>query len=529
MEVKWPFLLLVFGLIFGLGLTIATLQRNSIMNNWASRRCELPVMMAAIFLKPISDPRTSSDFAKDNFDFCIKSFIDRFMELLLAPINALFGKQTTLGTGASGALNTIRNIASTLYNTLLSYLDQYFRRFNAAVYEMSRITQYLRMAMRRANAVVMSLLYSGLTIFKGMINTIQFVVKVVMIIVGILLAIIIILIFVLFPVIPLILAVLGAIVGTVLSLSLYMSSTIAQQAENSKGGFCFSESTLITVLDENNSEQNKLVSQIKIGDKLAKNCGTVTAIIKMVGSDVSLYDIEGILVSGTHLVKGTDNIWKSVLEDERAKLTTIKSDILYCFNTTSRQIPVFSNNQNNIILFRDWEELADDDTFGNISWIYNVLLNLNKNKDVNTSTWWKTIKLQNNIPLLSFNTKVKTKNGFIEISKLDINDNILEINGKEQKVLGKIIGEVKDVKNEGNEWNTALIEYQNNEWLLGKERLICGTDILEGMTFITESGEFIIWDEIHKKEKCIRDFTDIGYKKIHETYEFVAHRLRVIN
>ena len=46
------------------------------------------------------------------------------------------------------------------------------------------------------------------------------------------------------------------------------------------------------------------------------------------------------------------------------------------------------------------------------------------------------------------------------------------------------------------------------------------------MTIITESGEFIIWDEIEKKERVVRDFTEVGYKTIHETYPFVASRLR---
>jgi hypothetical protein len=38
--------------------------------------------MAAMFFKPDSDPRTSGDFAKDNFDFCMKTYIDKFMTLL---------------------------------------------------------------------------------------------------------------------------------------------------------------------------------------------------------------------------------------------------------------------------------------------------------------------------------------------------------------------------------------------------------------------------------------------------------------
>ena len=86
MESKWPFMLITFGLIFALGLTISKLERTSVMNNWTDRRCELPVVMAASFFKPADDPRSTGEFAKDNFDFCMKSFIDKFMTIFMAPM-----------------------------------------------------------------------------------------------------------------------------------------------------------------------------------------------------------------------------------------------------------------------------------------------------------------------------------------------------------------------------------------------------------------------------------------------------------
>jgi hypothetical protein len=49
------------------------------------------------------------------------------------------------------------------------------------------------------------------------------------------------------------------------------------------------------------------------------------------------------------------------------------------------------------------------------------------------------------------------------------------------------------------------------------------------MTLITETGEFTIWDMKDKKEKIVRDFTEIGYKEIHKTYSLVESRLRLLN
>ena len=182
MEAKWPFFLITFSLIFALGLTIAGLERSGVMNNWQTRRCELPVMMAAMFFKPDSDPRTKSEFASENFEFCMKTYVDKFMALLMTPVNMLFGKQADIASSAVGMVDTIRQIAATLYNTLSSYLEQYYFRFNASIYEISRVIQYLRMAFRRANGMMMSMLYSGITMFRGMLNTIQFVIQVILII-----------------------------------------------------------------------------------------------------------------------------------------------------------------------------------------------------------------------------------------------------------------------------------------------------------------------------------------------------------
>ena len=81
MEDKWPFMLITFGLLFALGLTIANLERTTVMNQWTDRRCELPIMAAAAFFKPESDPRTSSAFAADNFEFCLQTTVEKFFHL----------------------------------------------------------------------------------------------------------------------------------------------------------------------------------------------------------------------------------------------------------------------------------------------------------------------------------------------------------------------------------------------------------------------------------------------------------------
>lgn len=532
MEAKWPFMLIAFGLIFVLGLTIAKLEKTTVMNNWTNRRCDIPVMAAASFFKPHSDPRSSGEFAKDNFDFCMKTYVDKFTTLLMGPVQALFSKQVNIASSGMDGVNTLRGIAGTLYNTLLNVLEPYFRKFMASVYQMSRVVQYMHMAVKRANAMMMAMLYSGITMFRGMLNTIQFVIRVVLIICSIMLAIMIILIFILFPFIPMILSVLGAIVATVLSLATVVGSEIggiADTANSDKGGFCFAENTLVRVTRDK-QQISVQVKDIKIGDELAHNCGKVTAIIVMNGENVQLFNIDNVIVSGSHLVLGTDNIWKSVASDERATPDQHTSKLLYCFNTTTHSIPIVSTNtNNNITLFRDWEEIHDDDYKGQWLWNYSILNILNKGS--NYSKWKDGLQPGTTLPLMGANTLIKTTQGFVPISSLNISQStIINKDGTEEHVLGVICSEVENVSIEtehNRKWHTELYELHNNIWKKGRSTIKLGNITTKGYSIITVSGEFIILDEATQKEGVVRDFTDIGYKRIHETYPLVASRLRL--
>lgn len=499
------------------------------MKHWDKRRCEFAVMAAAGFFKEDADSRSKTKFAADNFEFCMRSYVDKFMALLMAPISAMMSKQMDLTAGSMDMMNGLRQMANTLYSELSTYVDSFYRRFNASVFEISRVVQYLQMAMRRITGTVMALLYSGITLFRGMINAIQFVIKVILIICAIMIAILIVLWFVLFPVIPLILSTLGAIVTTVFLLATVISAQVADQASSSKKGFCFAKDTLVRVRCADGKERLCMVQDIQIGDTLlcsSQEPTTVTAVLEMDGTDVPLYDVEGILVSGSHLIKGTDGIWKSVCDDERARPVADISVTLYCFNTTTHVIPVYSPRTQTALSFRDWEEFSDQDEKGHYLWNYLILKLLNEH--ANYATWKDSLTVSTDMPLMSDTTKVKTTDGFVPLSHLRLGSNVLDGKGESQKVVGKVQGEASAHKKYIREqWTTELFEQNNGGWRKARGTLVVGSDAVQGANLMTETGELVIWDELEKRERVIRDFTDIGYTTIHETYPLVASRLRI--
>jgi hypothetical protein len=522
MDAKWPIILMTIFLFAIMGAVIASMDRNVIMSNWVDNRCNLSVMFSSFLFKPDSDPRSMGEFSKDNFSFCMQSFVQKFMATLMSPINDIFSKQINISDIATAALNSIQKIMTTMYNAFTSYLGSFFGKFTSSVYEMSRIIQYLHMAVSRANAMAVSMIYTGLSMFRGMLNAIEAVVKVVLIICGILLILLIILFLFFFGLIPVIIAVLTTVVVSVSLLSFLMSPSIAGDAESNKSNWtCFAAGTQVGRKGE---QKTTSVEDIKVGDELSDG-SRVTAVIQSNGSKIKLYDLLGIRVSGSHLVKQSNGQWKSVSSDKRAVQLNEVSPILYCFNTTSNCIPIQSPIDNTTFLFRDWEEIGNDDHKGQYTWNYMVSNMLNRGSE--KKAWKHNLKMDCEVALVGKQVHVKTIHGWVPISSLATPfGKVIDRMGKEQDILGIVHGEVEGANKENETWHTEHYEDHDGIWIKGTSTVQQGTDYLQGMALITEMGEYIVWDPSEQKEKIVRDFTEVGYHSIHETYPFVEARLR---
>ena len=113
---------------------------------------------------------------------------------------------------------------------------------------------------------------------------------------------------------------------------------------------CFDENTLISM----NDGTKKKISEIKVGELLFEN-NQVTAVVKVEARGSSLFYLDNIIVSDSHLVK-YNNKWIRVSKHPHAiKYEFYSKPYLYCLNTTSKTILI------NDYIFTDWDELYDED------------------------------------------------------------------------------------------------------------------------------------------------------------------------
>jgi hypothetical protein len=500
----WPLAVLTLTLTAGLGYTIARIEKDKILSEWEARRCNPAIMTVASYFKPPDDPRTATQFSQDNFKFCMKKGVDSAMAIAMAPFMAIFGKQVNASSMMSDSLNGIRGLIATIFEAFMKYINQFFEKFVFVGEQVKRIALHFKMAFNRLSTILLSLVYTGLSIVRGILNGIDMFLKIVVILLGILVALLIVLFFILFPFI-------GPIIALITSLMVVVTADTASTLNSYRESFCFASGTKIIMQDGTLNS----IEKIKVGDILAT--GKVKAIMTMSGEKTPLYRLDGILVSGSHLVDYNSN-WHSVSEDPRAKQTSTIHQRLYCLNTESSTIPIMGLNGQ--ILFKDWEELASEDNAGQYGWGYHVLSMLNENSKY--ATWKNSLKAGINpeMPLLSNTTFVLSKeSSLIPIGNVKIGDIIADKRGFTE-VLGILEGETDTIDSlAGSIWFTQLlVENKSGIW----ERIV-GNPGGNGRMLFTESGTFYVIQD--NKPMVVRDFTEVGHKQIHRTYPYVSTRI----
>lgn len=481
------------------------------MANWKQNRCRLPVMTVASYFKPPDDPRTNSQFASDNFTFCMKEAVENAYAIAMMPFYELMKAQASVASSLSAALDSAKATIATMFKEFTDYINTFFVKYYNVTFEIGRVAEHLKMAFNRVGTVVLSMVYTGISMVRGMLNTMDLFFKVAVIILGILTALIIILFFVLFPFIPFILSLITALMAVAVG-------STAGALDSYRESFCFAPGTKVKMADGT----SRSIEHLVIGDELYGDSGVVEEKMILNGTKTRLHSLQGILVSGSHLVYSPTGIWHSVSKDPRAKVTSTKHTHLYCLNTSGRSIPII-NNTNSVILFKDWEELDQNDVAGEYGWRYHVLAILNKYQHY--YKWKESLSVSCETPLISPECFVLTKgNILLKVSDVKIGDKIADNTGFTE-VLGIIEGISENTSNSNlMQWYNNLLVFDQTSGIW--KRISGKQGNGKGKMIFTESGAFYLVS--NNEQILVRDFTEVGHKQIHRTYPYVATRINAL-
>jgi len=478
-------------LVAGLAIAFSYGQRAEIMANWSTRRCEPGIVASAFLYKPYNDPKTVSDFASDNFQFCQGKIAQQVIETAAYPVKVIQEQQKNIVGGIMSRVSVLGDLGNKLASFFNDLMESVKRRFMGTYVEIQKSFGHLMNIMGKIMASITAMAMALIGVLVSLTTLIQFALYVLAVIIGILIALMVIFAAFLSPVSWLVfagIAVVGILAGIIVGV-------ITQSA------FCIAGDTLVLLA----GGSAKPLKEVMVGDILADG-GIVTAKMEFLVPPTKyepLVSINGVIMSPTHMLEEPGSkIIAAKDHPEAVAAGTLRR--LYNLNTTSRRIPVMGDTGRMNLL--DYEEIPDDCAILD-KWKENVFGILNPGKPVVNEN---PENVEAGIDGL---LEVKMKDGRgLPICAIVCGDEI-ECPGGYTTVCGKVEIELEEeVLYNGLSagvwmfdcagWKSAQSVGWLPERIYGKQKLF---------HLFTESGSFIVGGWV------VRDFSEVGLDRLAET------------
>jgi hypothetical protein len=486
-EPKYLFVGLTLALVIGFVLVEQSGATNEVISNWAERRCDLDIIMTGFRYKPTEDGRSATSFAVDNFQFCVTSKTSAYLESIFGVLFEVMRKQFAASEIMTQVFKVLRVQLNSIYTPFASMMNRFFTKFKQIGSLSSRIFQNIFMSMKKAAATAIASIFVALSLQTAFLNTIDFIIKVIMIVLYICMA----LLFIFFlPILPL----LALILVTVAGIERAMPGSTGPMGSV----FCFHKDTNVIM----NFGDLQNICLLKPGDVLHDNV-LVQAVIEVPGEQ--LYDLDGILVSGYHCLYDKEDVIY-VKDHPRAKKSLKKEETLWTLITDKREIPIMGSQ--GPLRFLDWDEIPDSKE-AEKAWEMVAFQILNGGDGIHNI-------VPTSAPCLDRSLHVwKNQGGWRPLHTVRVGDWIygkdgfVKVTGISERIVHTAIGDEQNRMTDGNwieekgKWTHPEGPIQNVKW--------------QGIQLITDKGFFKI-QMMNGTEYLVRDFTEVGSQMILESH-----------
>ena len=323
--------------------------KETISDDWINQRCKPQNMLfAGLITHP--EGTTPFEYTSENFSFCVQDILKNISNFALEPLQFMIKSLTQIFTELFETVQRIRENINKMRNNIRKVAEDVLSRILNFLIPIQKMVISLVDAFQKIQGVMTAGLYTML----GTYYTLQSLMGAILeLIVKLLVTLVIIIVGLwvtpfTWPVAASMSAVFLAISVPLTIIIYFMSEVLHIKTSAIPKLRCFDENTEIQLLNGN----TKHIKNIEIGDILYDK-SFVTSKIKVTSKYMKMYNLNGIIVSESHLVK-YDNKWMRVGNHPHAINIKYEKDYLFCLNTSNKLI-----NINNTI-FSDWDEIIDD-------------------------------------------------------------------------------------------------------------------------------------------------------------------------
>ena len=379
------FIFIVLIIILCLVFAYATVMKNiqPIKDDWVNQRCKPSVIPFAGFINKPED-MSAFDFTGQNFTGCLQNILISISGYAIQPISYITHTLSGLFEVIVKALQQIRKITSSIRSNISTITSEIMGRIANIIVPLQQIIISVVDSMEKVKGILTAGLYTSLGtyyVLKSLLGAIvQFIITILIILAALILAMWIIpftwpvaltmtLVFTSIT-IPL------AIIVIFLRDVLHVQANLSIPGVPSRPAVCFDKQTSFKMDDGS----YKSIYSINVGDKLFNN-GCVTSKMKLCAKNAQMYNLNGIIVSGSHMVQFGDKMIPVSTHPSSKIITNYNELYIYCLNTSTKEIII------NDTVFYDWDEVTTCDVLNIFDTHNKNILLTNKTKDVlNIST-----------------------------------------------------------------------------------------------------------------------------------------------
>ena len=353
------FFIITIFLCISISYCYVKIHAQYIINDWPNQRCNPKIIPFAGFItRP--EGTTATEYTYQNFNYCTQQILSSITGHALEPITHITSSLSNMVNSVSGDINNARAMFNNIRNFLQIIIQEIMGRLMNITVPLQQIIistkDLIGKIQGTMSASLFTLLGSYYTLKSLMGAIAQFIVTI-LIAFAIIIAMFWIFPFTwgiaitstaLFVSISIPFAIILVFLMDVLKVQTNLSIPAVPSPPSTK---CFDENTQLKMNDGTFKE----IKNIKIGDILENN-NNVTAVIKVDTKGSSMYNLNGVIISDTHIVKYNHNKkWVKVSEHPDAIQLNYIYDkkYLYCLNTTNKEIHI------NNTVFTDWDEVCE--------------------------------------------------------------------------------------------------------------------------------------------------------------------------
>jgi len=323
-----------------------------IKDDWKNQRCNPYVIpFAGIINKPSN--MGVNEFTKENFAYCTQNILKNITGEAVSPLTFIITMLSNVTTNIKNSLNNIRGMFSNVRDFLQNVTQEVMGRLLNVIAPIQQIILSFRDFIGKIQGVMSASLFTLLgsyyTLQSLMGAIAQFIITILIALAALVAG---------FWAFPFTWG--AAIANTAIFLSIsipfavilaFMSKTMGIRPSRGIPRLkCFDKDTMILMQDGTKKE----ISNIQLGDVL-NDGGKVTAKMVVESEGSIMYNLNGVIVSDSHMVLYNDS-WIRVSDHPEANIVNNYTlPHLHCLNTTTKVIKI------NNLIFSDWDELSEDD------------------------------------------------------------------------------------------------------------------------------------------------------------------------